>query len=180
VAEHPFLMVGGPKKAEPEVREPRQPRGPAMTVLTHGSNELRNHAKNGLQVAISSRTERPRRPRRRTREQRPANSPTAGQRPSGTASVREGQDARRPSAALSGTRTAYLVRAKPRSCTPQRTVQDQRRPNRTTQRMTKELFGEDVERNARRNQTEKKKGLGLGRLVRPLGRSDGKQMKRPG
>jgi len=28
VAEHPFLMVGGPKKAEPEIREPRQPRGP--------------------------------------------------------------------------------------------------------------------------------------------------------
>jgi len=28
VAEHPYLMVGGPKKAEPEVREPRQPRGP--------------------------------------------------------------------------------------------------------------------------------------------------------
>jgi ATP-dependent RNA helicase RhlE len=28
VAEHPFVMVGGPKKAEPEVREPRQPRGP--------------------------------------------------------------------------------------------------------------------------------------------------------
>ena len=26
--EHPFVMVGGPKKAEPEVREPRQPRGP--------------------------------------------------------------------------------------------------------------------------------------------------------
>ena len=25
--EHPFVMVGGPKKAEPEVREPRQPRG---------------------------------------------------------------------------------------------------------------------------------------------------------
>jgi ATP-dependent RNA helicase RhlE len=25
---HPFEMVGGPKKAEPEVREPRQPRGP--------------------------------------------------------------------------------------------------------------------------------------------------------
>ncbi len=27
-AEHPFVMVGGPKKAEPEVREPRQLRGP--------------------------------------------------------------------------------------------------------------------------------------------------------
>ncbi|MBX2979121.1 MAG: DEAD/DEAH box helicase [Flavobacteriales bacterium] len=28
VNDHPYLMVGGPKKAEPEVREPRQPRGP--------------------------------------------------------------------------------------------------------------------------------------------------------
>ncbi|MBK8338658.1 MAG: DEAD/DEAH box helicase [Flavobacteriales bacterium] len=28
VTEHPFVMVGGPKKAEPEIREPRQPRGP--------------------------------------------------------------------------------------------------------------------------------------------------------
>ena len=27
-AEHPYVMTGGPKKAEPEVREPRQPRGP--------------------------------------------------------------------------------------------------------------------------------------------------------
>jgi ATP-dependent RNA helicase RhlE len=27
VAEHPYLMVGGPKKADPEVREPRQQRG---------------------------------------------------------------------------------------------------------------------------------------------------------
>ncbi len=28
VSEHPFVMTGGPKKAEPEIREPRQPRGP--------------------------------------------------------------------------------------------------------------------------------------------------------
>ena len=28
LTEHPFVMTGGPKKAEPEVREPRQPRGP--------------------------------------------------------------------------------------------------------------------------------------------------------
>lgn len=26
--EHPYVIMGGPKKAEPEVREPRQPRGP--------------------------------------------------------------------------------------------------------------------------------------------------------
>ncbi|MBK6343663.1 MAG: DEAD/DEAH box helicase [Flavobacteriales bacterium] len=28
LTDHPFVMTGGPKKAEPEVREPRQPRGP--------------------------------------------------------------------------------------------------------------------------------------------------------
>jgi ATP-dependent RNA helicase RhlE len=33
---HPFEMVGGPKKAEPEVREPRQPRGPGRQGQQRG------------------------------------------------------------------------------------------------------------------------------------------------
>jgi ATP-dependent RNA helicase RhlE len=42
VAEHPFLMVGGPKKAEPEVREPRQPRGPGRGNRRPAQGERRD------------------------------------------------------------------------------------------------------------------------------------------
>src|SRR5690606_39235231 len=39
VAEHPYVLTGGPKKAEPEVREPRQPRGPGRGGQQRGQGQ---------------------------------------------------------------------------------------------------------------------------------------------
>lgn len=41
VTDHAFVMTGGPKKAEPEVREPRQPRGPGRGGNQRGRSEQR-------------------------------------------------------------------------------------------------------------------------------------------
>ncbi|MBP6310916.1 MAG: DEAD/DEAH box helicase [Flavobacteriales bacterium] len=73
--EHPFPMIGGPKKAEKEVREPRQPRGPGRSggPKPQGQRNDRNE-----------RNPRPERPA--TGESRPARNPR-GRRPE-----RNGQD----------------------------------------------------------------------------------------
>ncbi|MBL7941063.1 MAG: DEAD/DEAH box helicase [Flavobacteriales bacterium] len=70
VTDHPFVMVGGPKKAEPEVREPRQPRGPGRGQGQRGGQRQPQGRSEGLRNS-NPRNNEPRRDDRGPREQRP-------------------------------------------------------------------------------------------------------------
>jgi ATP-dependent RNA helicase RhlE len=169
VEAHEFLMVGGPKKAEPEVREPRQPRGPGRgdRPRGQGQGQQQGHGQRREGGAPSSQ----RGPRQgggrdgnrgqQGREQRPqqqrSDRPAAprGERP---ARQGDGRDRNR------NDRAPQQRTERPRTDRPQ-----QERRNNPAQpdyaKMTKELFGE-VERSNEKNeqQEKKKKGFGLGRL----------------
>ena len=60
VTDHPFVMVGGPKKAEPEVREPRQPRGPGRGGR-QGQGQRQPQGRGDGQRSNSPRNNEPRR-----------------------------------------------------------------------------------------------------------------------
>ncbi len=213
VTEHPFVMVGGPKKVEPEVREPRQPRGPGRggrlgqgqrqpqgqrTQQPRPEGQRSEGDRNGQRQG--GQRNQPRRDDRGPREQRPQ-QPRA-ERPVSTDQTRSEQPARREDGQRNGRRPQQGQRRdgrgqeqrQPREGQPQREGErtqarndrgprrdDKPREQRTQQErrhnpakpatagkpdyaaMTKELFGDEAERSAKENQSEKKKGL-LGRL----------------
>ncbi len=220
VAEHPFVMVGGPKKAEPEVREPRQPRGPGrggrqgqgqrqpQATRAQGEGQQRNGGRNQPrrddrgpreQRPQPARAERPvnaeqprtEQPTRREEGQRNAPRPQHGQRdqrPRPEGQRRGGQDQRPPREGQQnrpqGDRKpqhdgqhapARNDRGPRREDKPREQRADNREPRPQQERrhnpakpdyaaMTKELFGEEAEREAgKKRENEKKKGL-LGRL----------------
>lgn len=222
VTDHPFVMVGGPKKAEPEVREPRQPRGPgrggrqgqgqrqsqAPRVQGDGQRQPqgRNQRRGGdrdqprrddrvpreqrpqqppAERPVGADQSRGEQPARRDDRQRNDRRPHQGQRPRQEGQRRDGQrdgrtqDQRQPREGQQtrpeGDRShARNDRGPGRDDKPREQRTDNREPRPQQERkhnaakpdyaaMTKELFGEEAERNAKENQTEKKKGL-LGRL----------------
>ncbi len=160
VAEHPFLMVGGPKKAEPEVREPRQPRGPGRG---QGQGQ------------------------RGGQGQRTAQRPSGGQRSSGggqrpaqrqPASGQQGgaprnADAQRPASNAPRPPAQQRQRQDQRPARPQsdRPSRDQARPPAQPQResspakpdyakLTRELFGEEPKTEPKKTGSEEpKRGL---------------------
>ena len=79
VAEHPFLMVGGPKKADPEVREPRQPRGPGRGGNSRGRSEQRPHPSSRPGQGVHSDRQGGQRSSGQQREQRPQQGGERGQ-----------------------------------------------------------------------------------------------------
>ena len=184
VAEHPFVMVGGPKKAEPEVREPRQPRGPGRNQGQGQRNGGRTQQ--GGRPAQGGVRNEPRRDDRAPREQRPAQP--REQRPAqGNSSRTDRRDDRgpreqRPANAQGQRNDRRDDRprqdqrpSQPRPEREQRTREPQRDRAPQSERsssaakpdyaaLTKELFGEDVERSKNKEPEEKKKGFGLGRL----------------
>jgi ATP-dependent RNA helicase RhlE len=219
VTDHPFVMVGGPKKAEPEVREPRQPRGPgrggrqgqgqrqAQAPRPQGEGQRQPQGRGNGQRQGGDRNQ-PRRDDRGPREQRAqqprAEHPVNAERSSNEQPARRedgqrndrrpqhGQRDQRPrqegqrdgqrqprqgdrQPQREGERSnARNDRGPRRDDKPREPRQDNREPRPQQERkpnagkpdyaaMTKELFGEEAERNAKENQSEKKKGL-LGRL----------------
>ncbi len=170
-AEHPYVMVGGPKKAEPEVREPRQPRGPGRGQgQRNGRPQAERNAQGGGRDGQrrndrGPREQRPaqtnahrseRRDDRGPREQRPAQGQRNERR-----NDRPRQDQRRDQPGAQRDQ-------RPREPQRERAPRNERgggsaKPDYAA--LTKELFGEDVER-SKSDQQEKKprKGFGLGRL----------------
>ncbi|MCW5898517.1 MAG: DEAD/DEAH box helicase [Flavobacteriales bacterium] len=162
VGDHPYVMTGGPKRAEPEVREPRQPRGPGRGSRPQqqrqgqagrregGQGERRAGERDGARRSGSpaqkprpqqARSQGPAKPREERRDDR---------RPARSSQPRDGRDRQR--------NDQRPREERPRQ--PQR--QDPARPDYAA--MTKELFG-DVEKSGGKEQQDKKrKGFGLGRL----------------
>jgi len=190
VAEHPFLMVGGPKKAEPEVREPRQPRGPGRGQGQRGGQRQPQGRGDG-QRSSTPRSNEPRRDDRAPREQRAASTQPqprreggAGRpqgdrtpRPQGDRAARPQQGNRaqrpRPEGQREGRPQQQRQPREGQQARPQQGERrEQQRPEQNQQAdktdyaaLTKELFGEEGERSGKQEQVEKKKkGFGLGRL----------------
>ncbi|HMC96656.1 MAG TPA: DEAD/DEAH box helicase [Flavobacteriales bacterium] len=144
VTDHPFVMTGGPKRAEPEVREPRQPRGPGR------GNNPRGRSGERPQGGGQRNGQRPQGQGQR-QGQRPSHS-SNGQRSTAPARSGEGQ---RP--AHGGQRPAQQrPQQEQRPARPQGDRSDRNAPRPTPQpnrehspakpdyaKLTRELFGED-------------------------------------
>lgn len=183
VEEQPYRMIGGPKKVEPEVREPRQPRGPGRgnQPRTQGRDQSRGQG----QRREGGNSASPRAPRAggerqgQGQGQRPAQRPARDQRPQqarGTQPERSKSDrpagdrGGRPQRAASGNGD----RPARNNDGPQR---ETRAPQQTEPRsseqtgkagtdyaaLTKELFGEES-LSTKKPKKEEKKRSGLGRL----------------
>jgi ATP-dependent RNA helicase RhlE len=163
VESHEFVMIGGPKKAEPEVREPRQPRGPGRGNQPRGQGQGQRREGGTAPSGRGPRQGGGRDGNRgqQGREQRPQQQRSdrpAGQRSERPARQNDGRERNR------NDRAPQQRTDRPRADRPQ-----QERPANPGQpdyaKMTKELFGE-VERSSEKNekQENKKKGFGLGRL----------------
>ena len=171
VAEHPFVMTGGPKKAEPEVREPRQPRGPGRGQGQR-SGQRQPQGRGTGQRSSSPRNE-PRRDDPAPREQRPASTQQpqrheGGARPQGDRTPRPQGD--RP-ARQQGDRNQRPQQARgdrPRQEHPQQPRPERSRDDRTNgpskpdyASLTRELFGEENNSNSttKPSQPEPKRGI---------------------
>ncbi len=181
VEEQPYRMIGGPKKVEPEVREPRQPRGPGRGNQPRGQGRGQSAGQGQRREGGSSAS--PRAPRaggeRQGQGQRPAQRPAREQRPQqarGTQPERTRSDkpagdrAARPQRAASsnGDRPARSNdgrQREPRAPKPteQRSSEQTGRSGTDYAALTKELFGEDKPSAAKPKKEEKKRS-GLGRL----------------
>jgi len=181
VAEHPFLMVGGPKKAEPEVREPRQPRGPgrgqgqrsgqgqrnAPRAAGEGNRHGGERRSGGNRGGQRSRSNEPREqrtpaPAQAQGQARPQREPRPqGQQPRGP---RPDQRERRPQQANARNNDRRPNERTERNDRPaQQQKSSAAKPDYAA--MTKELFGEDADRQNKDQQADKKKkGSLLGRL----------------
>ncbi len=183
VKDHPFVMTGGPKKAEPEVREPRQPRGPGRggQQRTQGQRPASGQRRDG------ERNSAPRAPRegsgregnrdRQPREQRPQQA--RGDRPQQPRQDRPSAPRGDRPAAPRGDRPQQQQSQRNDRPAQPRDGRDRQRNERAPQEqraadgktdyaaLTKELFGEESTSTAKQEQTEKKsKGFGLGRLFK--------------
>jgi ATP-dependent RNA helicase RhlE len=179
VAEHPFVMIGGPKKAEPEVREPRQPRGPGRGGQQRGQGQ--RPAQGQRREGGSSNA--PRAPReggnrdgqrqRQAREQRPQQARTdrpqqqRSDRPAAPRGDRPQQQRNDRPAATRGDRPAQQRDGRERQRTERPQGQPQQQSNTTGKpdyaALTKELFGEENLSNNKPKKEEKKRS-GIGRL----------------
>jgi ATP-dependent RNA helicase RhlE len=162
VAEHPFLMVGGPKRPEPEVREPRQPRGPGRGQRP-GQGQGQRGPRDG------QRNDRSRAPQQRReggpgRDDRRPQAPREA-RPQGDRQPRSGghPDQRGP-------RPQPQQQQRPR---PERSDRPQHEGERQHSAakpdyaaLTKELFGEENGSSSKKQEEQKPKRSGLGRLFR--------------
>lgn len=181
VEEQPYRMIGGPKKVEPEVREPRQPRGPGRgnQPRTQGRDQARGQG----QRREGENSASPRAPRvggerqgqgqrqtqRPAREQRPQQA--RGDQPQRTRNDRPAGDrGGRPqrSGSGSGDRPARNNDGRQRETrAPQQT--EPRSPEQTGKAgtdyaaLTRELFGEENQ-STNKPKKEGKKRSGLGRL----------------
>jgi len=176
VEEHPFRMIGGPKKAEPEVREPRQPRGPGRGGQQRGQGQRPAQGQRREGGASAA----PRAPRegggrdgqrqRTGREQRPQQA--RGDRPQGQRTDRSAnprpERTQRP-AAPRGDRPAQQRDGRQRN----ERRPDERKESTQAQpapggkpdyaALTKELFGEE-NLSVNKPKKEEKKRSGIGRL----------------
>ncbi len=181
VAEHPFVMTGGPKKAEPEVREPRQPRGPgrgqgqrsgqgqrnAPRAAGEGNRHGGERRSGGNRGGQRSRSNEPREqrtpaPAQAQGQARPQREPRPqGQQPRGP---RPDQRERRPQQANARNNDRRPNERTERNDRPaQQQKSSAAKPDYAA--MTKELFGEDADRQNKDQQADKKKkGSLLGRL----------------
>ena len=161
VAAHDFLMVGGPKRPEPEVREPRQPRGP-------GRGQRPGQGQGARAPRDGQRNDRSRAPQQR-RENGPARD---DRRPQGPREARPQGD-RQP---RSGGRPEQRGPRPPQQQQrprPERSDRPQQQGERQGSAgspdyaaMTKELFGEENGSSAKKQEEQKPKRTGLGRLFR--------------
>jgi ATP-dependent RNA helicase RhlE len=176
VAEHPFVMIGGPKKAEPEVREPRQPRGPGRGGQQRGqgqrpaqgqrreggsSNAPRAPREGGNRDGQRQRTGRDQRPQQ-ARGDRPQGQRTdrsANPRPERTQSPAAPRG-ERPAQQRDG-RQRNERRPEERKESTQAQPATSGKPDYAA--LTKELFGEENLSNNKPKKEEKKRS-GIGRL----------------
>ena len=140
VTEHPYVMTGGPKKAEPEVREPRQPRGPGRGQGQRGGQGQRNGQRpqgqgqrQGQRPSQSSNGQRSATPARSGDGQRPAQG--GGQRRPEQQRPQQGQRPARPQG------TERPQRNEPRPTGQSSKEHSPAKPDYA--KLTRELFGED-------------------------------------
>jgi ATP-dependent RNA helicase RhlE len=165
VTDHPFVIIGGPKKGEPEVREPRQPRGPGRAGNPRGRNEQRpQRSGDRPQVARSSqpREQRPQQSGERGQGQRqPQRGGRSHQGGSGTG---QRQRSERPAPARVD---RPQQNDRPRQARPDNRPQESQRSaaNPDYAKLTKELF-DDAELGNTPKKTEAPKRTGLGKWFR--------------
>ncbi|HRH38184.1 MAG TPA: helicase-related protein, partial [Flavobacteriales bacterium] len=163
VAEHPFLMVGGPKKAEPEVREPRQPRGPGRGGNQRGGQQRgpRNEQRSSAPRENAPREQRPQQHGGRGQGPRPQRSdaPARNDRP-------QHQRSDRPQHARGDRPQQPRQNDRPRQPRPDnRPSQQQQTAGKPDYaQLTKELF--DDANVSTPKKTEEPKRTGLGRWFR--------------
>ncbi|MBK9273400.1 MAG: DEAD/DEAH box helicase [Flavobacteriales bacterium] len=161
VAEHPYVMVGGPKKAEPEVREPRQPRGPGR-----GQRAPREGQRSDRPQGQQRREGRPQQGDRKPQQVRSERHPRGEGRPR-----QEGQRRSEGRPQQHGQRGPRSVQQGQRSDRPQQQRQREQRPGERREqtarpdydKLTRELFAEEERRGKvdRPKQEEKKEGGGI-------------------
>lgn len=176
VEEHPFRMIGGPKKAEPEVREPRQPRGPGRGGQQRGQGQRpaqgqrRDGGSSPAQRAPREGGNRDGQRQRQGRDQRPQQA--RGDRPQGQRTDRSANPRPERSqgpAAPRGDRPAQQrdgrQRNERRPEERKENTQAQPAPGGKTDyaALTKELFGEE-NLSTNKPKKEEKKRSGIGRL----------------
>ncbi len=166
-AEHPYLMVGGPKKAEPEVREPRQPRGPGRGGQQRGPREQRPQGRGDRPQGQRNG------PAREPRPQQAGGERSAGGRPHGDR-PQQGRS-ERPQQQRSE-RPAHPRGDRPQQGRPNDRPRPERRDDRPQEprhnpakpdyaKLTKELFDDAAPSSAPKKQEEPKR-TGLGRWFR--------------
>jgi ATP-dependent RNA helicase RhlE len=183
VEEQPFRMIGGPKKAEPEVREPRQPRGPGRGGQQRGQGQRpaqgqrreggsgnaprapREGGSRDGQRQGQGREQRPQQARSDRPQQQRSDRPAAprGDRPQQQRNDRPQQGRNdRPAQQRDGRDRQRTERA------PQQRNEQAQQPKTNSGKtdyaaLTKELFGEE-NLSSNKPQKEEKKRSGLGRL----------------
>ncbi|MBK9174838.1 MAG: DEAD/DEAH box helicase [Flavobacteriales bacterium] len=157
---HPFEMVGGPKRAEPEVREPRQPRGPGRGGNASRGGQQRQRdgqrpSREGQRTPAHRSTGQPQE-QRAQRNDRPRTEKS--ERPQRAGGERPQQRSNRPQQARTNDR--------PRQPRPDQRPAEQRSAAKPDYaKLTREIFDEENVKSTPKKAEEPKR-TGLGRWFR--------------
>jgi len=173
---HTFEMVGGPKKAEPEVREPRQPRGPGRGCNQRQRNDqprqqgrsARPEGNRGQGRSQEQRAPQGQRTGQERRNDRPQRAAGQGERGQGQQRQRDDRRAQQGIRNERPNRDGQQRREQsPQQSRPQQRPQEQHSAaNPDYAKLTKELFDEENLSTATKAKPEEPKRSGFGKWFR--------------
>ncbi len=161
--EHPYVMVGGPKKAEPELREPRQPRGPGRGARTQREGQRNEGRSQGQRrderkPAVQQHGRRPQEARSGDRPRREERPRQEGQHRNDGRPQQQGP--RGPKPQHNGQRGERSPQQRHRNDRPDRQQGERTQPHARPDydKLTRELFAEEERKEQRHKSGEEKKG----------------------